>query len=86
LASDAPQDEGRIGGVRVEAAGTTVHVTAHGTSMAELAKNLSGFRSIARPVNDFTALTGRFDFELAFAAAVAPGGEFEFSARRRFPG
>jgi uncharacterized protein (TIGR03435 family) len=40
--------------------------------MAELAKNLSGFRSVARPVNDRTKLTSTFDFDIEFTSAVAP--------------
>ena len=40
--------------------------------MEELAKNLSGFRSVARPVTDSTTLTGRFDFNIEFTSGVAP--------------
>jgi uncharacterized protein (TIGR03435 family) len=47
-------------------------VTAHGVTMAEFAKNLSGFRSVARPVNDSTKLSSTFDFDIEFTSAVGP--------------
>jgi uncharacterized protein (TIGR03435 family) len=47
-----------------------VHIVAQGVTMAELATRLSGFASIGRPVQDQTAIAGRFDFQFDFAPAT----------------
>jgi uncharacterized protein (TIGR03435 family) len=65
-----PSDPVRWCGFRAGLTGDVVRVTAHGVTMAEAAANLSGLRSVARPVRDKTGLTGRFDFEFEYAPAL----------------
>lgn len=56
-------------GVRAAATGPTVHVTAQGVTMAELASSMSRFRSIDGLVQDRTGLSDRFDFQFEFVSS-----------------
>src|SRR3954463_20465 len=57
-------------GVRTNATGATVRVTAQGVTLPELASSLSRFRSVDRLVTDKTGLSGRFDFEIEFVSTA----------------
>jgi uncharacterized protein (TIGR03435 family) len=60
-------------GLRANEAGGVVHIVAQGMTMADLALQFSGMRSVGRPVHDKTGLAGTFDFRFEFMPVFAPG-------------
>jgi len=66
-----PPDPVRWCGIRGGLTGDVVRLSAQGVTLADVATNFSGLRSVGRPVRDKTGLSGKFDFEIQYAPALA---------------